>query len=736
MTIPSGSHYPDELDTNVNLFLAHDALRVTLVEDYEPGDTSIQISGDAMNRFPLTGFITLTEQCTEPAENRAISFYYNSRTTTSFDGLELMSGFADTSKPRLATNVTQNVMAEHHNSLKDALIAIEEFCGIKGTNDAKPLGPTIEGRLNFLRRLVLKPRAWFSVNKRVGIVPMRVKFKDLSFRHPTTFIWTFGDATSSSVTMVSATEIAPDISNTIVNDLDGGEIDKIYHNPGTYSVSLTVSNEFGEDTLVLPDLINARIAAPDEAIVSITTNANQTITGVDQTEEPFLYDHLIPGIINARTGTLIDLAVIDNGANPADPVVGYTWKLSDNLNHAQSETTKASYNVGGYYDIKLRVDTQFGAYRITTLEDAINVIERENLFMMMYDPNSVSTAITKNATAYEFGLLSETFKTKNRSTTPIKKDYRFLDVGLPNYAQQKREFLRNNSFAQRGTVFSGDNGTAIVYHAEGATTAAPPSAQTIRFTEYEGFSDVWRTPSSFQISRPWNWVGFNTSSNIYLLFGNSDPYSSIAQTNQTRTNVEMVGLGSSNDTLASSFYKNGADELGTNVGGVSAGNFSVYRSCYKDNNGYLVRNDGVGIYFRLKSFYKTEGTAIDALNSIRKLTDMPGSAKLEGQLVALANGVYFFNNSGEIAVYSPVTNTWAVGGPGSGSPSFRSLQDSTVAGFDEVTNTMVAVSDNDRRAYLSFDYSATAFLKFTEADLSFTALPGRPAGEQFVAGVY
>ncbi|MGC5231082.1 hypothetical protein, partial [Klebsiella pneumoniae] len=73
----------------------------------------------------------------------------------------------------------------HHNNLKDALIAIEEFIGIKGTVDVKPLGPTMEGRINFLRRLVLRPRAWFSVNRRVGIVPLAVEFTNLSFRNPT-----------------------------------------------------------------------------------------------------------------------------------------------------------------------------------------------------------------------------------------------------------------------------------------------------------------------------------------------------------------------------------------------------------------------------------------------------------------------------------------------------------------------------------------------------------------------
>jgi PKD repeat protein len=736
MTIPTTTNYPDALDTNVNLFLVHDALRVMLVEDYSPGDTSIQISGAAISNFPLTGFITLTEQCTEPVTNRAISFFYNSRTDTSFDELEILPGFTDVVKPKNVTNVTQNVMAEHHNSLKDALIAIEEFIGIKGTDDRLPLGPTMEGRLNFLRKLVLKPRAWFSVDKRIGIVPMKTTFKDLSFRGPTKFIWDFGDNTSSSVTTVFATDTAPDVPDIIVDDLDGGTIEKIYHNPGIYSVSLTVSNEFGEDTIVLPDLISARIAAPDEAIISFTAGANQTITDIDPLEDPFLYDHLLPGIINARTGTLIDLSVVDNGENPSDPVIKYTWKLSDDLDHTLTTTAKASYSVGGYYDVKLRVDTDFGAYRITTLEDAINIIERENLFIVTFDPTSVSTAITKNITAYEFGLVSETFKTKNRSATSITKDYRFLSTSLPEYDRQKREFLSNNNMAQRGTIFSGDNGTALVYWAEGATTSAPPSAETIRFLEYEGFSDVWRTPSSFQLSRPWNWIGINSQSNIYLLFGGTDPANVNALTNQNRTTLEMVGLTATTDVLTSSFYQNGADELKTNVGGVSGGNFSVYRSCTKDNNGYIVRNDGVGNFFRIKSFYRTESTSLDGLALIRKLGDMPGNTKLEGQLVGLANGVYFFNNSGEIAVYSPATNTWAVGGPGASSPSFRSLQDGSVPGFDEVTNTLLAASDGDRRAYLSYDYSTSAFIKFTEADLSFTLLPPRPTGTQFVAGVY
>ena len=80
--IPQPTYYPSLLDTDDNLFLVHDSLRVRLLEDYNPGNTSIKIEGDeeTISRFPTTGIITLTEQCSE-IDKRAISFYYGSRTS-------------------------------------------------------------------------------------------------------------------------------------------------------------------------------------------------------------------------------------------------------------------------------------------------------------------------------------------------------------------------------------------------------------------------------------------------------------------------------------------------------------------------------------------------------------------------------------------------------------------------------------------------------------------------------
>jgi len=167
------SNYPTSFDTNANLFLVHDNLRVRLAEDYDPGDDSITVDVDPRPTFPPTGIITLTEQCST-VDKRAISLSYTGMTATSFTGLVLESGFTDCPKPKKFTHVTMNVIAPHHDAIKDALIAIEHMAGKRGEVAKTPLTGTMEARINYLRNLILKPKAWFGVNKNVGVVPFTV----------------------------------------------------------------------------------------------------------------------------------------------------------------------------------------------------------------------------------------------------------------------------------------------------------------------------------------------------------------------------------------------------------------------------------------------------------------------------------------------------------------------------------------------------------------------------------
>lgn len=712
--------YPTSLDTSDNLYEAHDALRVRLANDYNPGDTSITIEGDSeiIASFPSTGLITLTEQDSD-IDQRAISFYYSSKTDTQFLGLEILAGFEDVAKPKRITNVTQNVMAEHHNNLKDALIAIETFIGVQGTTDTKPFGTTLLGRLNFLKKLIFKPRAWFTSDKKIGLVPLTVNFTEQCFRTgpgDVTFVWDFGD-TISGVSLISVTET---------------EIEKVYSSPGKFDVTLQVINDYGTDTIIFEDFINARVEAPIEAIISFTPQSIQILNGDS---------------IRSAVNTTIDIGIPDGISRisdpnyspagekldvygvPIDPITVYTWSLGDDLVHSNNKTTKASYSIGGLYDMVLRADTSYGSYRITSRKNCIDIVERRNLWLFTESSNII--------TSHEFGLISETFKT-SQTNYAITRDDSFLD-GTGDEDRAKTEFARNTGFAPASTLTSGEHGEVLLFWAGGGVGF---SNQWVNSTRYNAFADTY-SASGVEFERLWNWLCLPIGSSTYFVYG-PDPLltPNTNYSNQSLVKISLSTLNIDTSTLGNGNYKNGASELmqhvtsGYTLGEPDNGRFAVYRSAVKDQSGYFLRNDGVGEFFRLKSFYKTEGTLIDPMTYINKLPDIPGSTKLEGQLVNMDNGLFFFNNTGSIAAYNDVTGVWETGGAGSASASFRSLQDSTANNFDDPANTLLAASDGDRIAYLSYDYSINAMIKFNGLDLTFTNVGPRPSGTQWIAGIY
>lgn len=758
MTIPVASTYPEVIDTNQNLYQVHDALRVRLAEDYTPGDTTITVLGDEsmMRLFNTTGIITLTEQCSEP-ELRAISFYYGLRTLTTFEQLELLPGFTDTPKPKSLTDVTQNVMDVHHNSLKDAVIAIEKFAGKKGEAPIRPLEGTMEQRISYLRKLALIPKAWFKVDKTIGLAPLTVEFEDQSFRlatdggacpKPVTRLWDFGDNTGPSIiTIEEDTEVPSNITDVIVSDPDGGTIKKTYTKPGIYTVKLTVKNEFGEDTVIFDDLINARFPAPDYAVIDIVQRAGQILTPGEPTGGPYttppkiraaansIIDVTIPSGINLATGRTYGGEAVDGSNNPIDPIKDYTWSFSDDLTHNNSSSARAVFSVGGFYDLNLRVDTDFGAYRITSYQDSFDIVEKVNLWLWTY------TDLLLSVQSSEFGLVSETFKAKSTASLTLNIDDSFLD-GAANETQQKREFRRNNGFAQRGYTTSGSGGVGILYWASGRDSMASPTTEQILMSEFNGFVGTYNTKPP--LARPWNWIGLASPEKLYFFLGgitgaiapNTSP------TNQTKDMMQLNNLTFSSSTLSAGNYKNGADELMNNEvsydmsGDPEQGHMSVYRSTWHNETGYFLRNEGVGSFFRIKSFYKTSGISSEPFQDIRKLPDMIGSARVEGQLVSLSQGVYFFSNSGAVSAYNPTSGIWGTGGPGANSSSFRLLQDTTVIGFDDASQTLLAASDGDRVAYLSFDYSPKAFIKFNETDTTFSGVTARPSGTQWQMAIF
>jgi hypothetical protein len=399
--------------------------------------------------------------------------------------------------------------------------------------------------------------------------------------------------------------------------------------------------------------------------------------------------------------------------------------------------------MGGIYDIVLRVDTSFGSYRITKYEGSVDIVESRNLWLFKFDSPDVGQGGAVKA--YEFGLDSETFKLLGNQTISIDRNRNFLNFyGGASYdsstrARARGEFDRNTEFVPYGSLSSGLRGNSMLFWAKGGSSQ--DSAQ-IGAVKYNAFDDQYESFSSIS-GRPWNWVALNSPDKTYFLFGSANQ--SLPNTNASaalRTDYDRPSHSvTSSSALDSSSFGNGADELLEHPsyfeeGVPTNGYFATYRSAWKDSVGYILRNSAVNEFFRISSFYKTVGSVSTPFSTITKLIDMTGTAKTEGRLVTMSNGIFFFGNSGEVNAWNDTTMTWEVGRTGSASLTFRSVQDTTASGFDERSNTLLASSDGDRVAYLSYDYSNKAFVKFNGTDLTFSMLKQRPAGTQFNMGVY
>jgi PKD repeat protein len=663
-----------------------------------------------MSLFPDSGIITLTENCSDP-EFRAISFYYTSKSDTTFDDIKLIEGFVDSDKPKNVTNVTMNVVAQHHNVIKDALKLIQGFSGIVGQTTAKPLFGTMEQRINYLRTIAYNPKPWFTANSTIGIVPFAVNFTDLSFNtgkelqnNDITYTWDFGDG-STKVISYSLVNSTADVSHT-------------YQNPGVYDVKLTVANRFGSNTSSLPSYINARYIAPDFAVLEPELNA---------------YQIEINNQVKTSNNMNLYFTVTSNGQYAIDPITTYEWILSDSLSHPNMDSTNVNYGIGGIYGIALKCITSNGSYRITQKVNYINVVESKNYYLFAYADN------TNYIYANEMGLLSEVFKKTQITGKEVTINNDFL-IGTENENQAIREFSRNNFSTINGYYSSGIGGNLTISYASGRESTQASSLEEIISINFNAFNETYNNYNTNY--RPWNWIAYAFENRQYFLLGNPlSQTSGLSLTNQQITEHNFTTNVYSAISTVADQYLGGSTELRQNPSqfddNVSLyGYFSVYRTAINGRNGYILRNSGVGEFFQLQSFYRTKENGADFIYYFEKLTDIVGGQKTEGQLTNLVSGLYFFNNTGSVSAYNPNTAIWSVGGPGLNSLAFREFQDTTKSDYNNVNNTLVACSDNDHAVYLSFDYSNNSFVKFDDITLTFNKLPERVDNSQWNCNIF
>jgi PKD repeat protein len=144
--------------------------------------------------FPEKGLVRVGPRS---GSGEAELIYYGAKTENSF--MELQRGFSGSRQNQWPSGswVTNSVTAEPHNSVKDAIIKIEQNIGLRNN----PSSGTLHRRLKNLELRFLSPKASFRAFPRVARPGKSIKFQNLSapnyinggniIRH----FWDFGDGT-------------------------------------------------------------------------------------------------------------------------------------------------------------------------------------------------------------------------------------------------------------------------------------------------------------------------------------------------------------------------------------------------------------------------------------------------------------------------------------------------------------------------------------------------------------
>lgn len=188
-TTGSLSLFPDVVDDKESLYEvrnnAETKIRATVAFNAK------QIIVEDTSSFPPTGLLRLGPPPGTPGEAELV--YYATKTNNVFKNL--VRGFAGSRQNRwnAGSYVSNAVMAEAHNSIKDAIINIQTKIGkLKEPDEA-----SLHGLLKALEYRYLAPKAQFKAFPRRGAPALTVKFQSLSDGDIIRYLWDFGDGSQS-----------------------------------------------------------------------------------------------------------------------------------------------------------------------------------------------------------------------------------------------------------------------------------------------------------------------------------------------------------------------------------------------------------------------------------------------------------------------------------------------------------------------------------------------------------
>jgi PKD repeat protein len=265
------SIYPHGLDSKDTLYEARNNAQATLKQTLTFNGQNIIV--DDASTFPDKGLLRVGPPPGSPGNYELV--YYGQRSNNIFS--KLVRGFAGSIQTQFYVGswVSNAVMAEHHNAVKDAVLNMENNLGVKDF----PTAASLNGILKGLETRFLAPKPIFRALPLRGVPPLKVRFQNYSGGDPIRFLWEFGDGSSSTDLSPTHTYTQEGIYTVKLNMITALGAQGI----ATKTNYITVSNDLGINFFYVDSLVGV-----SEQTATALGTTPTAFTFVDQTQGPIV----------------------------------------------------------------------------------------------------------------------------------------------------------------------------------------------------------------------------------------------------------------------------------------------------------------------------------------------------------------------------------------------------------------------------------------------------------------
>jgi PKD repeat protein len=188
-TTGSLSLFPQSIDSRYQLYETKNNAETKLKNSLTYAAKFVVVDNNDL--FPNSGIIKIGPPAGKVGNSEMI--YYENKSQGVFRNI--IRGFAGSKQNswKMGSSVLHAVFAEHHNSVKDAILNIENNLGLI----SNPAPDSLNGILKQQENKFLAPRAIFRAFPTKGPPNTKIRFQNFSTGPVVRYLWDFGDGTTS-----------------------------------------------------------------------------------------------------------------------------------------------------------------------------------------------------------------------------------------------------------------------------------------------------------------------------------------------------------------------------------------------------------------------------------------------------------------------------------------------------------------------------------------------------------